>query len=58
MIQKERRKKADNNLVITRKEIDINSNEFEALANPIKESTENKKSVYQITIENKNIINP
>ncbi len=58
MIQKERRKKADNNLVITRKEIDINSNEFEALANLIKESTENKKSVYQITIENKNIINP
>ena len=58
MIQKESRKKADNNLVITRKEIDINSNEFEALANLIKESTENKKSVYQITIENKNIINP
>lgn len=50
-------KKADYNLVITRKGIDLNSNEFETLDSIIKEGVENKKSIYQITIENKNIIN-
>ena len=50
-------KKADYNLTITRKVIDINSSEFESLDNLIKEGTENKKSIYQITIENKDIIN-
>lgn len=49
--------KADINLVDSRKGIDIDSNEFQNLDKIIKEGIEDKKSIYQITIENKDEIN-
>ena len=45
--------KADINLVNSRKGIDIDSDEFQKLDNIVKEGIDNKKSIYQITIENK-----
>ena len=49
--------KADINLVDSRKGIDIDSEEFQKLDEIIKSGIDNKKSVYQITIENKEDIN-
>lgn len=49
--------KADNNLINSRKGIDINSEEFQKIDKIIKDGTDNKKSLYQITIENKQEIN-
>ena len=49
--------KADVNLVNSRKGIDISSEEFQTLDKVIKEGIENKKSIYQITIENKDSVN-
>ena len=46
-------KKAEINLVNSRKGIDINSDEFQKLDKIVKEGIDNKKSIYQITIENK-----
>ena len=49
--------KADINLVNSRKGIDIDSKEFQELDKIVKDGIDNKKSIYQITIENKDIIN-
>ena len=49
--------KADVNLVNSRKGIDISSEEFQTLDKVIKKGIDNKKSIYQITIENKDSIN-
>ena len=48
--------KADINLINSRKGIDIDSEQFKELDNIIKDGIDNKKSIYQITIENKDII--
>lgn len=48
--------KADNNLIFSRKGLDIDSEEFRKLDKIIKDGIENKKSIYQITIENKDVI--
>ena len=48
--------KADSNLVISRRGIDIDSEDFKALDTIVKEGIDNKKSIYQITIENKDVI--
>ena len=45
--------KADINLVNSRRGIDIDSDEFQKIDKIIKEGIDNKKSIYQITIENK-----
>ena len=45
--------KADTNLVNSRKGIDVDSAEFQKLDNLVKEGVDNKKSIYQIIIENK-----
>ena len=49
--------KADTNLVNSRKGIDISSEQFIKLDNIIKDGIDNKKSIYQIKIENNDIIN-
>ena len=49
--------KADINLISSRKGLDIDSDEFKKLDKIIKDGIDNKKSIYQITIENKNEIN-
>ena len=49
--------KADIKLVNSRKGIDIDSKEFQKLDKIVKDGIYNKKSIYQITIENKDIIN-
>ena len=49
--------KADYNLINSRKGIDIDDKKFKQLDNIIKEGIDNKKSIYQITIENKDVIN-
>jgi len=48
--------KADINLVNSRKGIDIDSEKFQELDKIVKEGIDNKKSIYQITIENKETI--
>ena len=48
--------KADINLVNSRKGIDIDSEEFKKLDETIKDGIDNKKSIYQIKIENKDVI--
>ena len=48
--------KADVNLINSRKGIDIDSEHFKELDKIVKEGVDNKKSIYQITIENKNVI--
>lgn len=48
--------KADINLVNSRKGIDIDSEHFKQLDEIVKNGTDNKKSIYQITIENKETI--
>ena len=45
--------KADINLINSRKGIDIDSDEFQKLDKIVKDGIDNKKSIYQITIENK-----
>lgn len=49
--------KSDIKLINSRKGIDIDSDEFIKLDNIIKDGIDNKKSIYQITIENKDVIN-
>ena len=49
--------KADINLVNSRKGIDISSEQFVKLDNIIKEGIDNRKSIYQIKIENNDTIN-
>ena len=49
--------KANVNLINSRKGIDINSKEFYILDKIVKDGIDNKKSIYQITIENKDTIN-
>ena len=48
--------KANLNLVISRRGIDIDDENFKKLDNIVKEGIDNKKSIYQITIENKDVI--
>ena len=48
--------KADVNLVNSRKGIDITSEEFKKLDKIVKDGVDDKKSIYQITIENKDEI--
>ena len=48
--------KADINLVNSRKGIDITSEEFQKLDKIVKDGVNDKKSIYQITIENKDEI--
>ena len=50
-------KKADANLINSRKGIDIDDDEFNKLDSIIKKGTDENKSIYQITIENKENIN-
>ena len=50
---KKAQNKANINLVNSRKGIDVNSDEFQKIDKIIKEGIDNKKSIYQITIENK-----
>ena len=45
--------KADINLVNSRKGIDVDSTEFQKIDKLVKEGVDNKKSIYQIIIENK-----
>ena len=45
--------KADINLINSRKGIDIDLDEFQKLDKIVKDGIDNKKSIYQITIENK-----
>ncbi len=45
--------KADTNLVNSRKGIDVDSAEFQKLDSLVKEGVDNKKSIYQIIMENK-----
>ena len=49
--------KANINLISSRKGLDLDSEEFKKLDKIIKDGIDNKKSIYQITIENKNKIN-
>ncbi len=49
--------KADINLISSRKGLDIDSEEFKKLDIIIKDGIDNKKSIYQITIANKDKIN-
>ena len=49
--------KADANLINSRKGIDLDSNEFNVLDSTIKKGVDENKSIYQITIENKDTIN-
>ena len=49
--------KADINLISSRRGLDIDSEEFKKLDKIIKDGIDNKKSIYQITIKNKNEIN-
>ena len=53
---KKAQNKADLNLVVSRRGIDIDDEKFKQLDNIVKEGIDNKKSIYQITIENKDII--
>ena len=48
--------KADLNLVDSRKGIDIESDHFKEIDKIVKDGIDNKKSIYQITIENKDVI--
>ena len=54
---KEAQKKADNNLVNSRRRIDLDNDEFKKLDKLIKDGINNNKSIYQIKIENKEQIN-
>lgn len=48
--------KADLNLITSRRGIDIDSEDFKTLDTIVKNGIDNKKSIYQITVENKDII--
>ena len=48
--------KADLNLIISRRSIDIDGEKFKQLDNIVKDGIDNKKSIYQIIIENKDVI--
>lgn len=53
---KNAQKLADYNLKISRRGLDITSSEFKQLDNIIKTGVDNNKSIYQIKIENDNVI--
>ena len=53
---KSAQRKADENLINSRRGIDIEKEEFKKLDEIIKKGVENHKSIYQIKIENNNII--
>ena len=53
---KKAQNKADLNLVISRRGIDIDDEKFKQLDTIVKDGIDNKKSIYQITIENKDVI--
>lgn len=48
---------ADENLINSRRGIDVNDEEYKKIDKIIKEGIDNKKSIYQIVIENKDEIN-
>ena len=50
---KKAQNKADTNLINSRKGIDIDPDKFQRIDKIVKDGTDNKKSIYQITIENK-----
>lgn len=50
---KKTQNKADINLINSRKGIDIDLDKFQRIDKIVKDGTDNKKSIYQITIENK-----
>lgn len=50
---KKAQNKADTNLINSRKGIDIDPDKFQRIDKIVKDVTDNKKSIYQITIENK-----
>ena len=54
---KEAQKNADYNLKLSRKGLDVTSEEFKKIDNLIKDGVDNNKSIYQIKIENQNQIN-
>ena len=54
---KQAQKRADANLINSRKGIDLDSDEFNKLDLIIKKGIDENKSIYQISIENKDIIN-
>lgn len=49
-------KKADDNLVNSRRGIDLDSDDFKKIDEIIKNGVDNNKSIYQIKIENNNVI--
>lgn len=49
-------KEANKKLVLSRKGIDLDSEEFKTIDNLIKEGVDNKKSIFQIKIENNDVI--
>ncbi len=53
---KKAQSKAEVNLVNSRKGIDISAEEFQILDKIVKDGVDSKKSIYQITIENKDDI--
>jgi len=54
---KRAQEKADYNLIMSRKGLDVTTNEFKEIDNIIKVGVDNNKSIYQIMIENKDSIN-
>jgi IS30 family transposase len=54
---KKAQKKADYNLKISRKGLDLDSEEFKQIDSIIRNGIDDKKSIYQIKVENKNVIN-
>lgn len=54
---KSRSKKANANLIISRKDIDLDEEKFNKLDAIKKKGTDENKSIYQIKIEKKDIIN-
>lgn len=53
---KEAQKQADYNLMISRKGLDINREDFKTIDRLIKQGVDNHKSIYQIKMENRDII--
>lgn len=53
---KKAQKKADYNLIMSRKGLDITSDDFKKLDTIIKNGVDDNKSIYQIKIENKDVI--
>ena len=56
-VANEAQKLANEKLIVSRRGIDIDSKEFSQIDKLIKQGTDNNKSIYQIKIENNDIIN-